>query len=441
MWSVADRATSSTAPEGYPVATSPRPLGLSLSDATNTTESLPHHPTHLVTVEPLGTDHVIRLPDPTAKGRDGLLGQANRRRLDDARAALTALVSRPDALINPGTAGAGLELDLDLTGPEVAACAMAALAHDDMRMGRLTLLDGGTAGTAPPELGVNFDRTYGVDRPNLGDLAHWMGQGHGARLGAMEVALGWTSFAGALETLAGLAVEVSVLILGPGGTYPLPRNRRGSTTVIAVDQPITTTRGVLGPGAAVALPVGTDETFSVTDLTFALQVDVQSRGPMSMHQASLTAAHFHPLLRADLPADLTEPSYSFGGAAWEHPDQLLAELDQVLGPHGQALAAAQSRALLPARPTTDLLTVIEIGTNLRQVRCPLPGGVMAARSRHGEHLAAASMAMTLADGLTELIAPHLDGRPSDTSTWGLDPDTTAAVVDQLVLLELLEPVP
>ena len=142
-------------------------------------------------------------------------------------------------------------------------------------------------------------------------------------------------------------------------------------------------------------------------------------------------AKYHPLLRADLPADLDRPTASYEGSLYDRSGAFGDELQTAIAGGGFEHAVAAQRAGQPPRTAQHLFAALAaIGVRdavdqgsvggadtddqldeTTELRCPLPGGVTVVANQEDPTIAARGAKLVLAPWLLDSLAPHLDGEP------------------------------
>ena len=143
-------------------------------------------------------------------------------------------------------------------------------------------------------------------------------------------------------------------------------------------------------------------------------------------------AKYHPLLRADLPADLDRPTASYEGSLYDRGGALGDELSAAIAGGGFEHAVAGQRAGQPPRTGAAALrrprrhrrprrrrSGVPSGAGdtddtfdeTTELRCPLPGGVTVVANQEVPTIAARGAKLVVAPWLLDALAPHLDGEP------------------------------
>ena len=142
-------------------------------------------------------------------------------------------------------------------------------------------------------------------------------------------------------------------------------------------------------------------------------------------------AKYHPLLRADLPADLDRPTASYEGSLYDRGGAFGDELSAAIAGGGFEHAVAGQRAGQPPRTGQRLLAALaaigvrdsidqaSVGAGdtddafdeTTELRCPLPGGVAVVANQDVPTIAARGAKLVVAPWLLDALAPHLDGEP------------------------------
>lgn len=397
----------------------------------------------LLSVAPLDPAFLLALPDPDVDGAEGMLGQANERRLSDATDRLEQVIPglagwlsefRPGAGTDvPGTAISDCPIvvphHLPTSGEEWWEVIDRVIHHDDARAGRIAI-DLTTANDGV-DAEVQFDTTYDVHRPSVGRLAEKLAGRAAVLLRSVgRNATLLDSMAADLETLLGVAVEVDLLAFGAGATHLDPADRGGRLLVMPLDTDIeaaTVTTEVeveldvpppvsvaARPGLALLANSGVTVRMSSDNLGLALRVVLPEITPASFLQQASAAARYHPLLRADLPADFDAPIESYSGSLYSEPGAFHREVSLALGTFAKGHAAGAFRAAVPPHPSNDLEVSLEACRgSLPRLRSPIVGGVVVT-NLHGQlAIVAAGLVVAFADDFLTVLAPHLDGRAFD----------------------------
>ena len=151
-----------------------------------------------------------------------------------------------------------------------------------------------------------------------------------------------------------------------------------------------------------------------TGTAMALRIVLPLVSAPALLRAAAANARFHPLLRADLPTDLSGVVESYDGSLWDRAGAFGAETATALGPTSQRHAAALARALVPPRPRNGLLAARAARRHgLPPLVSPITGGVLVTRRGPDVALVASGRVYTLHPDLAAALAPHLDGLPFD----------------------------
>lgn len=414
----------------------------------------------LVSTEAITERHLISLPDPSAVGLEGLLGQANLRRLRDAHARVASIVA-PEVLM-PGSGsearhGAAIDVALDVTEDDLWQAITTVAHHDDLRPGRIAF------GLSAAEDGVDdqlsFASTYGLYRPNLGAVAAKAAAGAAVIVHGLDwqvPALG--DLVTDLETIGGRPCSSGAVVLRGHAAHIEAADRTIDVLLLPVGAPLSVRvhEGahalVVEPGQGVIARAGHELTISALDSgALAARVDLPVTHPWGdVLQASVTA-RFHPLLRADLPTSLERPIESYDGTLYDDLSRWRAEVESALGPKAHDHAAALSRALIAPRanPSVGMLTAVDFRSNPSgTIHSPAHAGVMVTRVAGTLHPVAGGGIVTAPDGAAEAVAPFLDGRPTTVEDVlgsleeaGMAADSSREALLEMVHIELLEPVP
>lgn len=384
-----------------------------------------------VRIEPLADAHLVRLPDPSAGGIEGLIGQANQRRLADAIARIEVSFPGLVACVNAGSHPASevgdlvvLPAALKVSDEEMWSVVDRVLHHDDARPGRLQLgIDNAAEGVDDQ---LDFDTSYDIARPHLGQLAQKLVDAASMSLRAVGAHLDvLEKLSGDLETLLGFAVEVDVVVFGAGSTHVDPPDRGGHLLLVPIDVLVSAQHGasdkqaspitvILEPGRAVFASAGDSVQLQAEAVGLAVRVILPVISSDVLRQHAAGAARYHPLLRADLPTDLDAPIESYGGSLYAHPGGFDEEARGALGADAQNRAAARLRALLPPRPLGGLSEMSQSSLGeFGYLVSPLVGGVMVTHLHDRLSLVAGGSIIDLEPGLAELLSPQFDGRLFD----------------------------
>lgn len=414
----------------------------------------------LVSTEAVTERHLVSLPDPTAGGLEGLLGQANLRRLRDAHARVASIVA-PEVLL-PGSGseaghGATIDVALDVTEDELWQAITTVAHHDDLRPGRIAF------GLSAAEDGVDdqlpFASTYGLFRPNLGAVTAKAAAGAAVIVHGLDwqvPALG--DLVTDLETIGGRPCSSGAVVLCGHAAHIETADRTADVLLLAVGAPFSVGAYdgagafVVEQGHGVIARAGRDLTITASgSAALVARFDLPVAHPWDdVLQASVTA-RFHPLLRSDLPTSLERPIESYEGTLYDDLSKWRAEVESALGPTAHDHAAALSRALIAPRanPSVGLLTAVDFRHNPSgAIRSPAHAGVMVTRLAGTLHSVAGGGIVTFPDGAAEAVAPFLDGRPTTVEhvlgaleEAGIAADSAREALVEMVHIELLEPVP
>ncbi|MCO5312220.1 MAG: hypothetical protein M9952_04685 [Microthrixaceae bacterium] len=429
----------------------------------------------LISVAPLTDRHLISLPDPSAEGLEGLLGQANDRRLADAldriNRHLPGQVLRPDEDGASGSADV-FDVSLQVTADELWDAMTTIAHHDNLHPGRIAF------GLSAAEEGVDdhlaFATSYGIHRPNLGAVG--VKAQHGAAVAIHGIEWHVAALYGLvadLETVGGRPCSASVIVVTGPAIHEEPAERLVDVLITPVDGAVVARRrvpasagedvsapadgGVSGeqatvpPGRAVVALAGQSVAFSAADggCVLLVRVELPMADPWVDVLAAQATARFHPLLRADLPTSFQRPIESYGGTLYDDLSKFRAEVEAALGPKALDHAAAFARAGLPPRTSRDvgLLTSLAFRAEPHgDVRSPAHAGVMVTQVDDAQHLVVGGGVFTFPEGVAEVMAPLLDGRPLEVAevlgriaSTGLDDVDARKTLIELVHAELLEP--
>jgi hypothetical protein len=410
----------------------------------------------LVAVSAITDRHLISLPDPSADGLEGQIGQANLRRHADA---LERLETRlPVRVLHPAN-NPSLEcpevfdVSLQVEADDLWDAMTTIAHHDDLRPGRIAF------GLSAAEEGVDdqlaFAATYGIHRPNLGAVAVKAQRGAAVVIHGIEWQVGALyDLVADLETAGGRPCSASVVILMGRAVHEELEKRSVDVLLTPVGGAVVAAGTVeVAPGRAIIAGSGDTVSFSAAgdECVLLVRVELPVADPWVDVLAAAATARFHPLLRADLPTSFERPIESYGGTLYDDFSKFAAEVDNALGPKAMDHAAAFARASLPPRASRDvgLLTSLAFRSNpTGEVRCPAHTGVMLTQVEDASHFAVGGGIFTLPDGAAEQVAPLLDGRPVPVAdvldrlaSAGLDETDSRRALIELVQVELLEPVP
>ncbi len=428
------------------------------NDPASQKDEPPGEATYLLNRVPLDPSYLLTLPCPDAEGLEGLLGQANQRRLIDSLGRLEQVIPKladwltrtPNSTValstpeSPRDSAQSLPHRLIFTEDELWGVVDRAMHYDDARPGRLTIdVEAAAAGV---DADLQFDNTYEIHRPNIGRLAKKLAQGATMVLRSIaRHAQSLDALAADLETLLGTAVEIDAIAFGSGSTH-LDRGDRGGhilvlpfgtnlraevlPTLAQSDQLTADTQGrsistkpmAAVPGGSSTIGVGNvilaraDQNLRVESesLGIALRIVLPVVSESTLRQHGAAMARYHPLLRADLPTDLTAPINSYAGTLYEDPGAFHREASSALGPIARGHASASCRSVVPPRPTNPLSTALSVGKGrLPWLRAPLPGGLLLTHLAGQEAIVAAGLVFTFEHELLAVLAPLLDGRAFD----------------------------
>lgn len=422
-----------------------------------------HHA--LVSVVGLTGRHLICLPDPTASGLEGLLGQANRRRLADAQDRMNQIIDLgrllPDGVADPDS-GEGrrrspstMNLMLDVGIDELWSAIDLAVLHDDVRPGRLAFGLADAADDVDDQLA--FASTYGLHRPATGAIAAKLAGGASMLIHGVDLIVpALDALVADLETVCGRTASAGLVVMPGESAHAEPPERAVDILLVPVESPLRAIAGgvehVASPGTALLVPSGVGATVATDQGALLVRVEVPVTLPSTANLETSAMARFHPLLRADLPTSLDRPIESYGGSLYESAEAWRSEVVDVLGERARAHSAAWVRANLAPRLSTSggLLAARAFRSEPRgRVRSPLHAGVMTTEVDARVEMSAAGNVIGVPNGLAELIAPHLDGRSllvadllsalAESPT--LDRESARQLIVGLVHREILEPVP
>ena len=299
----------------------------------------------LVSVTPMTDRHLISLPDPSAEGLEGLLGQANDRRLTDALTRLHRQV--PDRVIRPAEDGASGSADVFDVGLQVTADelwdAMTTIAHhDNLHPGRITF------GLSRAEEGVDdhlaFATTYGIHRPNLGAVGEKAQRGAAVAVHGIEWQVSTLyGLVADLETVGGRPCSASMIVLTGPAIHEESAGRLVDVLLTPVDAAVVARRhdlasaggdlsaaadggvcdeqATVSPGRAFVAHAGHSVVFSAADegegCVLLVRVELPVADPWVDVLAAQSTARFHPLLRADLPTSFERPIESYDGTLYD----------------------------------------------------------------------------------------------------------------------------
>ena len=394
----------------------------------------------LVSVGPLGTSEILRLPSLDDES-ERAVAQANTRRRDQASATVDERIGRsPEAELRHRRELTDSMTPLMWDLPERWTGVTSIyeqidniMRHDDTRPGRLTIgLESAQPGVTEE---LSFDTTYGLHRPNMNHISRTLTGGASMVLRAVGRHMDDVNeLVAALETLLGAAMEADAILFGPDSTHFDPADRGGAVLVIPLDVDLSATiepaalthegepsletmatieeTATVSPGSAVAGYTDHSLRLRADTAGIALRIVLPSPTRTQLWSHAVTLARHHPLLRADLPTDLDAPVHSYAGSLYDRPGAFHAEASMSFGATPTMHALATLRAQVPTRAASGLFDNLRSQPDcLPTLRAGIPGGITLTGAV--DHLAASGMALHIAPQLAELLIPHLDGAPFD----------------------------
>ena len=373
-----------------------------------------------------------------------MLAQANIRRLTDACRRLASRGLDPDALA--ATSG------VCQVGPYDAWSAVALwsaiddhLVYDDCRPPRLEFL---ADDARDIDREVACRTAYELVRPDLGSLLERL---DGAVALTVRQLDAYSPLYGAIaddiETLTGQSCQLDGIVFGTGASFkdepdsPILRIlvvAEGKITVDVVDAP----KWVVSAGHMCILPAGLTCQITASTRSLVLRVPFPFPSIQQLRGLSAGRAHFHPALRADLPADLDRLVHSYAGSLFDGPGVFLDEVEQALSAAAMDDAVARLRMVLRPRPRHDPLRVLDSrGVQGVVLRSCVQGGFAVGTGSDGAVLLAAGHQMAIADDLIDEFIPLLDGREfsrDEVLAAADQPEHLAEAIDALLWIDLFE---
>ena len=403
---------------------------------------------------------LARRARPTGAQWEAALADSDRRSTERARHDLAAVVDPLDAVLGAGWEDRPFPVrftgDL-LGGDDPREVLDRLLTEQDLPPVRwMATRDGrpvGLAGTVEPT-GVG----YGLVRPAAHVLGQHVGDGGGAHLAAVELHVpALARHVELWERVLGTWCHADLVLAGAGGWRSEPDTAGRLVIGLLGDARLTTAPSSgglpsseeLGQMDASFVPPGREVVLgATTPWCAAVLVTLNRPTAAQLAAAATTEAVYWPLLRADVPTDLSEPVTSYERALISEPggvsDALAATMD------AEALERVVARHLsnLLPRPTAGLQRSLALFASADvdaihvAVRSALAGGVhvlpweapdrpaVLAGGRRVEADPAALLAMArLVDGDLHAAAELADLGPAE---WAI------RVVRELVVLGLLE---
>ena len=389
--------------------------------------------------------HIVpRLPFDPAGGIEHLLAQANSRRLADADHRLASRGLDPDVLL--AASGVFPVEPYDAwSAAEIWTTIDEHLVYDDCRPPRLEFL---ADDSRDIDRDVPCRNAYELVRPDLGGLLSRLDSAVALTVRQLD---GYSSVYGTIaddiETLTGQSCHLDGIVFGSGASFkdepdsPILRVlivADGQITVEVVDAP----NWAVTAGQMCVVPADLNCRITASTRSLALRVPFRFPSLQQLRGLSAGRAHFHPALRADLPADLDRPVHSYAGSLFDGPEAFMDEVEQALSAVAMDDAVARLRMVLRPRPRHDPLQVL--GSRRKEnvmLRSCVQGGFLMGDGPDGAMLLGAGHQMAIADELIADFVPLLDGRVfsrDEVLARADQPEHLANAIDALLWIDLFE---
>lgn len=351
------------------------------------------------------------------------------------------------AALNDGESRAGF----DIEGPLVGVAALWTAIDERLSREGVEPVDLviSTADVEGRKVDIDFSRTYGVSRPDVEQLASTIAAGNALTVRGLDEHLpDLDDLVADLVCSTGQSVRVDAVIIPPGISHVEPQGRIPETLFflpvngqarVQVDPDgedsgraveVGTERGLVVAAAKNAriAPIARED--GVDGPVLVLRVAVASAAIEDLALVAWESAKFHPLIRADLPADFGSQVTSYDGSIIDDQELRVAEFTRLLGPDALLRAASRMRAAVPPRRRLSLTAAVghlRDGLPERMHSC-VPTGVGIIDEDGHLRLVAGSMVLTLEESLAEWIVTHLNNRDfSVASTLEVSPDPEACM--------------
>lgn len=385
---------------------------------------------------PLQSSDRVRFPEHGAAGWEPLVAAANHRRHADAVAEVTQAFGTATPLLDPDAAA---QLDVLVTAnlldpTEAIDLLDHLLTFEDLRPPHLAV---DIAGTDVDD-SVDLRATYDLLRPDVAQLERKMAAGAALLLRWIdEYHARLSELCEAIETITGAIARVELLRFTPGERR-VPGSPGAEDRILVVvdgcvDWHEPTGRGSTGPDRGIFVPRGTDARFVTEDDGTLLVVDIGRTYDADLIDRAMQRSIYYPLLRADFPHSVNEPTKSYETNVFDRPNAFDEQVREAMAPVAFDEAAAFFRASLGTRSRQSLVALLQehLDPSL-QVRVCTPGGVMVVESPDGPFLSMGGVNVLLSGSLIESIAHRLDGRPFSIRDLEMDLAGTGSEAEWLV---------
>lgn len=319
------------------------------------------------------------------------------------------------------------------------------LVYDDCRPPRLEFL---ADDSRDIDRDVPCRTAYELVRPDLGSLLARLDSAVALAVRQLDgYSLEYGAVADDIETLTGQSSHLDGIVFGTGASFSDEPDSPILRVLIVADGQITVdvvnaSSWVVNAGHMCILPAGLSCRITASTRSLALRVPFPFPSLRQLRGLSAGRAHFHPALRADLPADLDRPVHSYAGSLFDGPGAFVDEVDQALSPAAMDDAVARLRMVLRPRPRHDPLQILgSRGVQGVMLRSCVQGGFLVGTGSDGAVLLAAGHQMSIADDLIDQFVPLLDGRVfsrDEVLAKAVQPEHLAEAIEALLWIDLFE---